>query len=448
MSSSIELARFSSSISDMRDQREGLASSNFGNFFNGKISNLDKNIRNVEIQQAVAQARIGDKADGVYGRNPASNYGFQNRARPEFNGADFARHVADFVVNRTPYESFFKKAFAAMAPQQALAPAPVPVEDNPSNASTKMKDGKAVYESDTYTITASEGESDVSIFNKKTKETYRAFGDPHMDVDGKRAFDFYGKTSLQLSDGTKVTIDTVDADHQTTYSSKLSITNGGYGVQILGVDEKTKGDMAMKEFRGQGRALDRKVNDGVVLFENEDMTINDGRGFVATDKNGVQKKVDQDYINSVDLKKTLGQSSENVNKFDEIEAECAMPERLIGRNNNANECGSGDKCNSPVQDSLSASQYQPSRSASSDRFEALSSLMNMLKSLLNDTYKPAEQPKKVIESEKTVTDAPQRRNNPVKVNVKVVDLPNDLNVDVAMNWPSATMADVRVQVWG
>jgi Domain of Unknown Function (DUF1521) len=170
---------------------------------------------------------------------------------------------------------------------------------NPSNASTSMQGGKAVFENDSYRITAGD-DNEVVIHNKLTGDTYRAWGDPHMMIDGQHAFDFWGTTSFVLDDGTKVTIQTTpwDGNPNATVSSKVTITNGDYGVQITGVDTNTRGDLAIDEGRGWGRVVDWAVDDGNVLHENSF-----GSGFVAVDDQGRLRRVDQNYINETDLLK-------------------------------------------------------------------------------------------------------------------------------------------------
>jgi len=76
---------------------------------------------------------------------------------------------------------------------------------NPSNASTVMVGGKVQFENDNYRITMGDN-NEVIIKNKNTGEEYKAWGDPHVNIDGKHAFDFWGTTTFSLDDGTKVTI--------------------------------------------------------------------------------------------------------------------------------------------------------------------------------------------------------------------------------------------------
>lgn len=169
----------------------------------------------------------------------------------------------------------------------------------PAGPSTTMEGGKAVFENANYRITCGD-DNEVKIHNKNTGETYRAWGDPHMEIDGKHAFDFWGTTTFCLDDGTKVTIETTPwkNDPSMTLSSKVTITDGDYGVHITGVDTNTTGDLQIDEGKGWGRVVDAFVDDGNVLHENTC-----GKGFVAVDDFGRIRKVDQNYINQTDLQK-------------------------------------------------------------------------------------------------------------------------------------------------
>lgn len=170
---------------------------------------------------------------------------------------------------------------------------------NPTNAHTEMVGGKVQFENDNYRITAGD-DNTVTIHNKNTGETYQAWGDPHMNIDGKHSFDFWGTTTLQLDDGTKVTIDTTPwaNNPEMTLSSKVTITNGDYGVQISGVDTNKTGDLKFDEAPHHGGLLDALVSDGNVLHENPA-----GKGFLGVDGDGRIRAVDQKYINETDLMK-------------------------------------------------------------------------------------------------------------------------------------------------
>ncbi|MEW9898999.1 DUF1521 domain-containing protein [Chitinivorax sp. PXF-14] len=168
---------------------------------------------------------------------------------------------------------------------------------NPTNASTRMENGRAVFQNDNYKIDMGD-DNTVHIHNKKTGEDYLVHGDPHVNVDGQHAFDFWGTTSFNLDDGTKLTINTTDAGNGMTLASKVTITNGDYGVQVSGVDTKTRGDLQFNETTANGWLMDAQVDDGNQLYENPT-----GKGFVAVDDNGHVREVNQQYINETDLQK-------------------------------------------------------------------------------------------------------------------------------------------------
>jgi hypothetical protein len=170
---------------------------------------------------------------------------------------------------------------------------------NPTNASTSMQGGKVCFENDNYRITMGD-DNTVHIYNKNTCESYLAWGDPHMNIDGQHAFDFWGTTTLSLDDGTKVTIETTPWQNnpEMTLSSKVTITSGDYAVQVSGIDTNQVGDLKFEEGKGWGGLTDLMVADGNVIYENPF-----GKGFLGLDGGQIQK-VDQNYINKTDLAKS------------------------------------------------------------------------------------------------------------------------------------------------
>lgn len=185
------------------------------------------------------------------------------------------------------------------APGSPCQPTPGCDGINPTHATTTMQGGKAVFENDNYTITMGD-DNTVTIRNKHTGETYQAWGDPHMNIDGKHEWDFWGTTTLQLEDGTKVTIETTpwERNESMTLSSRVTITSGDYGVQVSGIDTNCVGDLRIDEAPRFGNTLDAVVGDGNVLHENPA-----GKGFLAIDSQGRIRAVDQAYINETDLMK-------------------------------------------------------------------------------------------------------------------------------------------------
>jgi hypothetical protein len=168
---------------------------------------------------------------------------------------------------------------------------------NPTHASTVKEGGLVKFENDNYRITAGDN-NEVNILDKHTGETTKIWGDPHVDVNGKHAFDFWGATTFNLKDGTKVTIDTTPFkdNPNVTLASKVTITNGDYGVQISGVDTNKVGDLAFEEGKGWGQLIDSAVADGNELYASQG-------GYKGVDGNGNVRNVDQNFINETDLQK-------------------------------------------------------------------------------------------------------------------------------------------------
>ncbi|MDN5781394.1 MAG: DUF1521 domain-containing protein [Luteimonas sp.] len=176
-------------------------------------------------------------------------------------------------------------------------------------STSRTADGKVQFENDNYRITADDN-NEVMIKNKATGENYRIWGDPHVEVDGQHAFDFWGNTTFVLDDGTRVTITTTpweQGHNGATVASQVTILDGGghYGARIEGVDSNTRGDLGFVDINVSGRdgKLTSSASEGNVLQENEN-----GRGFVATDGDGRLRGVDQAFINATDEVKQHGSS--------------------------------------------------------------------------------------------------------------------------------------------
>lgn len=122
---------------------------------------------------------------------------------------------------------------------------------------------------DGYTLKIDERQSEMSIFNANTGETTRIWGDPHVDVDGKRAFDFWGTTTFTLENGTKLTINTEQfGKNPNEYvSSQVVITKGDQAMVIDGVSQNQLGDLSIS-MSNNGQLIDAMHRDGFVLQEN------------------------------------------------------------------------------------------------------------------------------------------------------------------------------------
>lgn len=134
----------------------------------------------------------------------------------------------------------------------------------------QLSDSKALANlGDKYELQFNEAHSELIIVNKLTGEKTTISGDPHVDWngDGKAEVDFWGTTTFKLEDGTKVTINTVDAGNGMTLASKATITNGDNAIVVTGLDSKNAGDLRIAQ-SCDGRSLDRCTRDGFVVDEN------------------------------------------------------------------------------------------------------------------------------------------------------------------------------------
>jgi hypothetical protein len=132
---------------------------------------------------------------------------------------------------------------------------------NDSQAQIDLGDG--------YSLDIDENNSQIEIHNENTGETTRIWGDPHVDVDGKHVYDFWGKTTFTLENGTKITIDTEQGhgNPDVYFASKLTITKGDQAIVVDGVSQQTKGDLSVA-MSNDGEMLDAMTGDGFVLNEN------------------------------------------------------------------------------------------------------------------------------------------------------------------------------------
>lgn len=155
-----------------------------------------------------------------------------------------------------------------------LSDSPASEPSKPSSASESAPawsheagdDGKAELRlGDKYTVSLNEEDASWTVRNNETGKETKVSGDPHVDKDndGKNDFDFKKDMTFQLDDGTKITVGTVDAGNGTTYSSKLTITNGenAFEVEGLGTDKDGKDNLKVTQSTS-GTTLDDLAADG------------------------------------------------------------------------------------------------------------------------------------------------------------------------------------------
>lgn len=122
------------------------------------------------------------------------------------------------------------------------------------------------------------------------------WGDPHVKSNGQEQFTFLNDSSLQLSDGTKVAMQTVSGPNDQTLLGGTVITNGDSAV----VSEGLSSENPEVSEQGQGRLLDALTNDG--------MRINMGDDGKLTGDGGVA--ADQSYVNGKDTGSLVGHIDE------------------------------------------------------------------------------------------------------------------------------------------
>ncbi len=153
-------------------------------------------------------------------------------------------------------------------------------------------EGRASIDLGNYTLDVNESNSEFVVTNKESGEKTRIWGDPHFDHNGARVGDFYGTTTLNLADGTKITINTtpyLKGGDGTTLSSTLTITQGDRVMRITGLDQNTLGDLKIEQLGFSGRLVDAAVDDGTSIYEDPEggpwLRLNHGGWMQAIDRN-------------------------------------------------------------------------------------------------------------------------------------------------------------------
>lgn len=154
------------------------------------------------------------------------------------------------------------------------------------------ENGTATIDIGNYTIDLNENNSEFVVTNKETGEKTRIWGDPHFEHNGSHVGDFYGTTTLNLADGTKITINTTPYErggNGTTLSSTLTITQGGQAIRVTGLDQNRTGDLEISQTSIGGGFVDAAVDDGVSIYENTEggpwLRLNPGGWLQAIDGN-------------------------------------------------------------------------------------------------------------------------------------------------------------------
>lgn len=158
-------------------------------------------------------------------------------------------------------------------------------------------DGSATIDIGNYTIDLQEKNSEFVVTNKATGERTRIWGDPHFEHNGSHVGDFYGTTTLNLADGTKITVNTTPFEaggNGTTLSSTLTITQGDRAMRVTGLDQNQLGDLKIQQVSGVGRLVDAAVDDGVSLYENTE-----GGPWLRLNPGGWMQAIDGHFLSQI-----------------------------------------------------------------------------------------------------------------------------------------------------
>lgn len=120
--------------------------------------------------------------------------------------------------------------------------------------------------SDGYSLTIDEGQSAVFVANAATGESLLVWGAAQIALDGADAARFWGTTSVELGNGTKITMETAaDAAIADLFRlDRLTVTQADRAMVITGVSQETLGDLAVVQSL-DGEAIDAATRDGLTI---------------------------------------------------------------------------------------------------------------------------------------------------------------------------------------
>lgn len=222
----------------------------------------------------------GIVGQNAFAPNPTSLFGNNITGRP-MDGAAFvmAAGVMGQFFNKLATGPFafpqlpdFFNIGCGNVPEGGFTPGSNCILPEPKNTWTATMTGgntAKVDLGDGYKLEIDERSSQMTIINEKTGERTKIWGDPHVEVDGKHAFDFWGTTTFTLENGTKVTINTEQwkGNPNAYVASQVVITKGSNALVIDGISQNKLGDLSMT-MSNNGYAVDAATRDGYTLHEN------------------------------------------------------------------------------------------------------------------------------------------------------------------------------------
>ena len=126
---------------------------------------------------------------------------------------------------------------------------------------------------DGYTLRIDQANSEIDLVDSNTGNTTTIWGDPHMGMNGNdNAFQFTGNVTLNLPDGTKITLQTTpwQSNPNAYLVQNVVVTRGSQAIVVDNMDQNSNdlGKMSIQQYDGAGQ-LERLLNpDGTELYLN------------------------------------------------------------------------------------------------------------------------------------------------------------------------------------
>ena len=126
---------------------------------------------------------------------------------------------------------------------------------------------------DGYTLRIDQANSEIDLVDSNTGNTTTIWGDPHMGMNGNDTeFQFKGNVTLNLPDGTKITLQTTpwDGNSSAFLVQNVVVTRGSHAIVVNDMDQNSAdlGKMTIQQYEGAGQ-LERLLNpDGTELYLN------------------------------------------------------------------------------------------------------------------------------------------------------------------------------------
>ena len=171
----------------------------------------------------------------------------------------------------------FERTIPCVNHNGATAPLPPGQHGLNTNGSDTIDTGR-------YLISAKEGE--LKIYDKETNTWVKCHGDPHLETSDGDHGQFTKNLTMDLEDGTKVTIQPTAVQNGVAWIDKVAVTKGTEAVVMSGFHDGAAG-VQMGNILNNADAVDRQFADGTVLRAGrqvDDLTYAaDGKEIVGSD---------------------------------------------------------------------------------------------------------------------------------------------------------------------